>query len=88
MGVHWRPQRQLDRPVPEPAVRPWRFWVRSDQSIRPTDPGNDQLLPGDLRRSAQTDSVIVTSDTKTILGVVTTLVHDKVYTNGELTEDT
>jgi hypothetical protein len=36
----------------------------------------------------ETDSVQVTNLSKTILGIAATVVHDKVYLNGSLTEDT
>jgi len=36
----------------------------------------------------ETNVVEVTNDTKTILGVATTVVHDQVFLDGELTEDT
>src|SRR3954471_8083649 len=54
----------------------------------PLTPGTINYYQGVSGGQAQTDSVHTPSETKTILGVVTTVVHDRVYTNGELTEDT
>ena len=54
----------------------------------PLTPGTINYYEGMSDGLVQTDSVETTSETKTILGVVTTVVHDRVYTEGELTEDT
>lgn len=53
------------------------------------------LLPGttfeyrtDTPDGVETNTVEVTNQTKTILGVAATVVHDQVFLDGELTEDT
>ena len=53
------------------------------------------LVPGTVSRydavtdqGREIDSFFVTRQTKVILGVTTTVVHDQVWTNGGLTEDT
>jgi hypothetical protein len=51
-------------------------------------PGTINYYEGQAGASAETDSVEVLSETKTILGVTATVVHDRVYTEGILTEDT
>jgi hypothetical protein len=56
--------------------------------LLPLTPGTINYYEGVSDGLAQTDSVETTSETKTILGVVATVVHDRVYTEGELTEDT
>jgi hypothetical protein len=54
----------------------------------PLTPGAKYYYEGQADGAAQTDSVEVLSETKTILGVVATVVHDRVFTGSELTEDT
>ena len=51
-------------------------------------PGRIAFYEGQADGASQTDSVEVLSETKTILGVVAAVVHDRVYTEGSLTEDT
>ena len=51
-------------------------------------PGTINYYEGQAGGSAESDSAEVLSETKTILGVTATVVHDRVYTEGILTEDT
>jgi hypothetical protein len=51
-------------------------------------PGTINYYEGVSGGAAQTDSVEVLSDTKPILGINATIVHDRVYTGGVLSEDT
>jgi hypothetical protein len=51
-------------------------------------PGTINFYEGQADGVTQTDSAEVLSETKTILGITATVVHDRVYTEGELTEDT
>jgi hypothetical protein len=51
-------------------------------------PGTINFYEGQSEGLAQTDSAEVLSETKTILGVTATVVHDRVYTEGSLIEDT
>jgi hypothetical protein len=67
---------------------PSKFVSGVTNPLLPWTPGTINYYEGVSDGLAQTDSVETTSETKTILGVVATVVHDQVYTNGELTEDT
>ncbi len=51
-------------------------------------PGRIEFYEGQADGASQTDSVEVLSETKTILGIAATVVHDRVYTEGSLSEDT
>jgi hypothetical protein len=67
---------------------PTNFVSGVTNPLLPLTPGTINYYEGVSDGLAQTDSVETTSETKTILGVVATVVHDRVYTEGELTEDT
>jgi hypothetical protein len=54
----------------------------------PLTPGTIYYYEGQAGGATESDSVEVLSETKTILGVVATVVHDRVYIDGELAEDT
>jgi hypothetical protein len=75
-------------PFQNPPFDPSTFVSGVTNPFLPLTPGTINYYEGISDGAAQTDSVEVTSDTKTILGVVATVVHDRVYTDGELTEDT
>jgi hypothetical protein len=51
-------------------------------------PGKIQFYQGQADGTAQTDSAEVLSETKTILGIPAKVVHDRVYNEGSLSEDT
>jgi hypothetical protein len=67
---------------------PSKFVSGVTNPLLPWSPGTINYYEGVSDGLAQTDSVETTSETKTILGVEATVVHDRVYTDGELTEDT
>ena len=75
-------------PTPNPPFDPTNFVAGVTNPFFPLTPGTIYYYEGVADGAAQTDSVEVLSETKTILGVVATVVRDRVYTNGELTEDT
>ncbi|HEY7471704.1 MAG TPA: hypothetical protein VIE68_05080 [Gemmatimonadota bacterium] len=57
----------------------------------PIDNPYYSLIPGTtfhLQSGSETNDVIVTFQTKQILGITATVVHDQVFADGELTEDT
>lgn len=54
----------------------------------PLVPGTVLTYRQETQDGVETDTVTVTHDTKTILGVTTFVVHDAVYLNGALAEDT
>jgi len=54
----------------------------------PLTPGLFLIYRQDTPDGVEIDTVEVTHDTKGILGVTTTVVHDRVYLNGALSEDT
>ena len=67
----------------------------ADQFVAVVDNPYYPLIPGttfeyrtETDEGVETNTVEVTSDTKVILGVTATVVHDQVFLDGELTEDT
>jgi hypothetical protein len=71
-----------------PTFDPANFVATVTNQFFPLPPGRIQFYQGQADGAAQTDSAEVLSETKTILGVAATVVHDRVYTEGALTEDT
>jgi hypothetical protein len=59
-----------------------------DNDYLPLIPGTTLTYKGKLDGQSARDVFTVTTDTKTILGVATTVVHDQVFIKGELVEDT
>jgi hypothetical protein len=57
-------------------------------SLFPLEPGTSWEFSADTEDGLETVVVEVLSETKTINGVVATVVHDRAYLDGELTEDT
>jgi hypothetical protein len=51
-------------------------------------PGRVFTYRTETEAGTEINTVEVTTDTKTIIGVATTVVHDQVFLNGELSEDT
>jgi hypothetical protein len=54
----------------------------------PLTPGTRYLYVTETPEGRETNTVVVTRDTKTILGVKTTVIRDQVFLEGSLTEDT
>ena len=73
----------------EPKFDPGNFVKRVDNPWFPLKPGTTWRYRGEKDGKAGTQVTVVTSKTKTVLGVRATVVHDRVFTDGEgLTEDT
>ncbi len=64
------------------------FVAHIDNPYLPLTPGTAFHYRGDTPDGLETNDVIVTRNSKTILGVAVTVLHDKVFLDGELTEDT
>jgi hypothetical protein len=71
-----------------PSFDPANFIAGVSSAFFPLSPGTIQYYEGQSAGSAQVDSVEVLSETKPILGIPAMVVHDRVYTGGQLTEDT
>src|SRR5580765_2672143 len=71
-----------------PPFDPDSFVVRVDHPWFPLVPGTVFAFAGRSDEGSTTDTVEVTRETKTILGVVTTVVHDRVSAGGRRVEDT
>jgi hypothetical protein len=54
----------------------------------PFTPGTEYVYRSDDGTNIEETRTFITHDTRVIEGVTTTVVHDRVFTNGELTEDT
>ncbi len=68
-----------------PAFNPPDFVAHVDNPYFPLTPGTIYSYVGE---GQETNEVEVTHETKTILGVATTVVHDQVFLDGSLIEDT
>jgi hypothetical protein len=71
-----------------PPFDPANFVTGVTNQFFPLPTGRIQFYRGQADGAAQTDSAEVLTETKTVFGVTATVVHDRVYTDGELTEDT
>ena len=67
---------------------PNNFVKKIDNPYFPLKPGTTFTYRGETEGTPTKDVTIVTHQTKEILGVTTTVVHDRVYEDGVLTEDT
>ncbi len=67
---------------------PGNFVSVIDNPYFPLTPGTTLIYRGETEDVATRDKVIVTNQTKTILGITTTVVHDLAYEDGVLVEDT
>jgi hypothetical protein len=73
---------------PRPPALPDQFVAQIDNPYLPLKPGTTWTYKGKLDGQAATDIFTVTDRTKMILGVPTTVVHDQVFIQGDLVEDT
>jgi hypothetical protein len=73
---------------PRPATLPTSFVGVIDNPYFPLKPGTTLSYRGKLDGKSATDVFSVTSETKMILGVTTTVVRDQAFIKGELVEDT
>lgn len=71
-----------------PPFDPEDFVSKIDNPYFPLDPGTVYSYAGETDAGFETIRVEVTRDKKSILGVSTTVVHDRVLLDGELHEDT
>jgi hypothetical protein len=72
----------------QPEIDPALFAHRIDNPYYPLVPGTTRLYLGESEGEKETEQFVVTHRTKTILGVETTVVRDRVFVAGELVEDT
>jgi hypothetical protein len=76
----------VDEPY-DPAIDPANFVAEIDNPYWPLIPGTTYVYEGTIDGEAER-SEVVTSETKTILGVACVVVLDRVYVEGELHEET
>lgn len=72
----------------EPQIDPADFVEVIDNPYLPLVPGTTRVYEGVSDGERERSVVSVTSDTKAILGVTTTVVRDRVFVGGELVEET
>jgi hypothetical protein len=65
-----------------------QFVAIIDNPYYPLIPGTTFEYRAETDEGTETNTVTVTSDTRVILGVAATVVHDQVFLDGDLTEDT
>ncbi len=74
--------------IPSLQIDPGNFVSKIDNPYFPLVPGTTFTYRGETEGVPTRNVTIVTNDTKVILGVTTIVVHDQVYENGVLAEDT
>jgi hypothetical protein len=74
--------------APLQQLDPGNFVSKVDHPYFRLTPGTTFLYRGETEGVPTRDVMTVTSDTKVILGVTTTVVHDQAYEDGVLAEDT
>ncbi len=72
----------------EPVIDPENFVDKIDNKYLPYTPGTKYTYEGETEDGLERNEVIVTNETKQILGVTCTVVRDTVKLDGELIEDT
>ena len=72
----------------EPMIDPANFVANIDNPYFPLVPGTTFIYVSHLGQDVNEDDFVVTHNTKLILGVTCTEVHDTVKTNGVVVEDT
>src|SRR5262249_29727257 len=76
-------------PAPyDPVIDPANFVTTIDNPYFPLPPGTTLIYEGQMPDGLERDEMAVTHNTRVILGVTCVEVHDSVFTNGVLTEDT
>ena len=75
-------------PSPPGAIDPSRFVAHVDNPWFPLPPGRTLHYRGEKDGTPGTEALTVTHQTRSILGVKTTVVHDRVFQHGRVTEDT
>ena len=71
-----------------PTIDPGQYVATIDNPFFPLVPGTTFVYEGQMPDGLEHDEFAVTHNTRVILGVTCTEVHDTVTTNGVLTEDT
>lgn len=69
-----------------PRIDPADFVDAIDNPLFPLEPGTVYRLRGETEDAVEREKIVVTDETKTVLGVTTTVVKDVVKTEGELVE--
>ena len=72
----------------DPLIDPANFTTNIDNPFLPFKPGTTFIYEGPTSQGFQRNTTEVTSNTRVIDGVTCVEVHDAVYTDGQLTEDT
>jgi hypothetical protein len=80
--------KRFGRAAYEPGIDPANFVPTIDNPYFPLIPGTTFTYLSHLGQDVNEDDFVVTHNTKLILGVTCTEVHDTVKTNGEVVEDT
>jgi hypothetical protein len=76
-------------PAPyDPVIDPANFVTTIDNPYFPLQPGTTFIYEGQMPDGLERDEFAVTHNTRVILGVTCVEVHDSVFTDGVLTEDT
>ena len=76
-------------PAPyDPVIDPANFVATIDNPYFPLRPGTTFIYEGQMPDGFERDEFAVTHNTRVILGVTCVEVHDSVFTDGALTEDT
>ncbi len=78
----------LDGGVYDPPIDPARFVQGIDNLYLPMTPGTTLIYAGSSSQGQSHVEVEVTHETKPILGVTCTVVHDTKFVDGNLSEDT
>ena len=71
-----------------PEIDPTNFTAVVDNSYFPLTPGTIYIYEGETAEGTEHIEVVVTHDTKVVMGVTCIEVRDTVYLNGEVLEDT
>jgi hypothetical protein len=74
--------------APPPEIDPANFVRRVTNPFFPLDPGTTFFYEGTKDGTPTSNETYVTHKTKKILGVTTTVVHDRAFEDGVLVEDT
>jgi hypothetical protein len=72
----------------DPVIDPANFVTTIDNPYFPLQPGTTFIYEGQMPDGLERDEFAVTHNTRVILGVTCVEVHDSVFTDGVLTEDT
>jgi hypothetical protein len=72
----------------QPTFDPGNFVAGVNHPFFPLQPGKTFHYTAQTVDGTETEEMTVTNETKSIMGVSATVVHDQVFLNGSLTEDT